>query len=213
MEECYLLSLKWTYKDSALILFWGEGNCGYYYKKENIGIYDYDECINSLYHYNKHTFPVKKSIVDKLWCDSTYEGGSKIIPNKPWFRKELGINVLMLQDGEGSKSDYMTKSLPKNYKDIPNEIVKEIKIDGYRIKLKEDNTLCVNEWWYFDEEYYDCNRSQAKWKFFNKYHYDVSYPFDCRNEFIYFMNNIKIERLTKLVLDDDRFEYPVLKDY
>ena len=74
MKEYYIISLKWTYPNSALYTFWGPNNGGYTWWIDKAGVYSQKEIDESPKYYNdgEDTMAVDKEVVDKYIREFDY---------------------------------------------------------------------------------------------------------------------------------------------
>lgn len=86
----YIISLKHTRPDDAFLTLWGPDNCGYFYSKEEAGIY---EAPIEGYHDSDENIPIHENTAERLFMDLKNLGGMRIIPNNEATWNFLGFEL------------------------------------------------------------------------------------------------------------------------
>lgn len=101
-ENFYIVSLKWTYPNSAAFTFWGKNRSGYRWRVEEAGLYSKEEIEKHPDYFNNRldTIAVPEKIIDSLKEKATYEKKeSYFVLNTQKSRKLIGISKDQLKGG------------------------------------------------------------------------------------------------------------------
>lgn len=102
MGNYYILSLKWTYPNSAAFTFWGPNNSGYRWRLEESGLYTEKMINDHTDYYNNRTdsLAVPEEIVNRLKEKAIYEKRESLfVLNTAKSRKMIGIKKSQLKGG------------------------------------------------------------------------------------------------------------------
>jgi hypothetical protein len=102
MKKYYIISLKWTYPNSAAFTLWGENDKGYCWRKEQAGLYTESEIIKYKEYYNnkKYTIAIEDSLIENLWVKAEYDNKiSMFLLNNEMTRQHIGITKKQLLGG------------------------------------------------------------------------------------------------------------------
>jgi len=113
MEEYYyIISLKHTKAKDSIFTFWGPGDAGYMYRKEQAGIYSETLVDKNKDYYNnpESTLAVSNKKIKDMWSKvKLYGAETVVLLNNSTNRKILGITLKQLKEGKTDirKSDWV----------------------------------------------------------------------------------------------------------